>query len=266
MLEREEHVEQAFFFETFLDRLENGFSTQEFLQSVKHELLTTTKLPLAIDFLQTDLKLTGSLASAMSRIPHYFTPFQTFIISETEQENNRFDFRIALQVLQREAKYKAENGNVQGLFFYQFETICRNRLGYDAGLSAIAGDAAYDENWRNWLERLRLQIGWVDFADLIYVRSAFYAIKPGEESVPRLFGEREGRIAFSTRGRDPIYLFAALSRHLGYPSVPRQKKISEAENLIPLLKRRIELLENRLVLLEEELRGGINLNRFIVKE
>jgi hypothetical protein len=81
-----------------------------------------------------------------------------------------------------------------------------------------------------------------------------------------LFGEREGRIARAARRRDPMFLFAALSRHLGYPSVPRQKKANENENFVPLLQRRVEHLENRIQMLEEELRGGINLQRYFVKE
>ena len=34
-----------------------------------------------------------------------------------------------------------------------------------------------------------------------------------------LFGEKEGKIAKASRGRDPLYLFAALQRQLGYPEV-----------------------------------------------
>jgi len=264
-LTQEEYVEQSFFFHAFLERLRSGDSTQEILRSVRNELLVTTKLPLAIDFLLTDMKLTGGLAAAMGRIPHYFTPFQSFVVSETEQDHSRFDFRIALEILEKEAKYRAEGGSVQGLFFYQFETLCRNRLGYDKGLSAIAGDAMYNTDWKDWIATVQRQIGWVDFADMVFVRSAFYKRKPQEQAVAVLFGEREGRIAHATRARDPIYFFAALSRHLGYPSVPRQKKASEEENLLPLLSRKVELLENRLLLMEEELRGGINLNRFFTQ-
>ena len=266
MLDREEYVEQAFFFEAFLERLESGISTQEFLSVIRGELLATTQLPTAVDFLLTDLKLTGGLAGAMRRIDHYFTPFQAFVIAETEKPGGRFDFRIALKILHREAKYRSENLSVQGIFFYQFETICRNRLGYDAGLTAIAGDPVYNKDWRDWIAILRRQIGLVDLADMIFVRSPLYEKKPEEAQVPTLFGEREGRIAKATRLRDPVYLFAALSRHLGYPSVPRQKRVTEEENLLPLLQRRIEHLESRISLLEEELRGGINLNRFIASD
>ena len=261
-LDREEYIEQAFFYQSFLERLQSGVSTQEILISIRNELLTTTKLPLAIDFLLTDMKLTGGLAEAMSRISHYFTPFQAFVISETERHSGRFDFRIALQILEKEAKYRTDDPPVQGLFFYQFETICRNRLGYDNGLTAIAADSIYGDDWKDWIETVRRQIGLVDFADMIYVRSSYYKRKPNEAEVPILFGEREGRIAHATRRREPVYLFSALSRQLGYPSVPRQKKATESDNLIPMLLRRIEHLENRLALLEEENRGGINLDRF----
>ncbi len=262
-LEHEEYVEQSFFFESFLERLETGLSTQEILAGIQGELLSTTRLPMAIDFLLTDMKLTGGLASAMGRIKHYFTPFQTFVVAETERDGGRFDFRIALRILLQEAKYREKCPAVQGCFFYQFETVCRNRLGYDPGLAAISEDPIYNDDWRDWIAILRRQIGWVDLADMIFVRSPLYEKKPEEESLPTLFGEREGRIAKATRQRDPVYLFAALSRHLGYPSVPRQKRVTGEENIIPLLQRRIEHLESRTALLEEEHRGGINLNRFI---
>jgi len=277
MLPNEEYIEQAFFFNAFYEAVQGGTSTQEFLFFIRNELLATAKLPLAIDFLLTDMKHTGILSAAMTHIRHYFTPFQAFVISESEKENGRFDFRIALKILAVEAEYRSGQPPTQGLFFYQFETICRNRLGYDKGIDVLSQDDLYDADWKQWLSVLRKQIGLVDLAEMIFYRSGYYkqrfsrtegAISPIEEreDVPVLFGEREGRIAFATRRKDPMQLFAALSRHLGYPSVPRQKPIAEEENLVPVLQRRIEHLENRLQLLEEELRGGINLNRFIVKE
>jgi hypothetical protein len=265
LLSFEEYIEQTFFFEAFRARLDDGFSTQEFLTSIRNELLATTQLPLAVDFLLTDMKHTGVLSAAMSRIGHYFTAFQTFVVAESEREGGRFDFRIALEILTREAKYRSENPPVQGLFFYQFETICRNRLGYDRGLEVMIRDDIYNDDWKTWLNILRRQVGLVDLADMIFYRSEFYKQKNETATVIPLFGEREGRIAFATRKRDPMYLFSALSRHLGYPSVPRQKHVAAEENLIPVLQRRIEHLENRLQLIEEELRGGINLNRYIVQ-
>ena len=262
----EEYIEQTFFFETFRSRIEEGYSAQEFLTAIRSELLTTVQLPMAIGFLLTDLKHTGLLSSAMRQISHYFTPFQSFVIAESEREDSRFDFRIALEILAREAKYRSESPPIQGLFFYQFETICRNRLGYDRGLETLIYDDVYDDHWKEWLSILRKQIGLVDLAEMIFYRSEFYRMKNEEACVVPLFGEREGRIAFASRYRDPVFLFSALSRHLGYPGVPSLKRVSEGENLLPLLQRRIELLESRLQLIEEEVRGGVNLNRYIVGE
>lgn len=269
MLPIDEYIEQAFFFKAFLEAVENGVATQEFLHTIRNELLTTTQLPLAIDFLLTDMKHTGILSSAMSHIRHYFTPFQAFVIAESEREEGRFDFHIALKILAKEAEYRSKSPAIQGLFFYQFETICRNRLGYDKGLDILSQDDLYNHDWKDWLTILRKQIGLVDLAEMIFYRSEYYRIKAGtdkkKENIPILFGEREGRIAFATRRKDPVHLFSALSRHLGYPEVPRHKRAAEEENIVPILQRRIEHLENRLQLFEEELRGGINLNRFFVK-
>jgi len=147
----EEYIEQAFFFETFRSRIEDGYSAQEFLTAIRSKLLATVQLSMAISFLLTDMKHTGILSSAMRRIDHYFTPFQAFVIAESEREDSWFDFRIALEILAREAKYRSESPPIQGLFFYQFETICRNRLGYDRGLEILLHDDVYNSDWKEWL-------------------------------------------------------------------------------------------------------------------
>jgi len=193
---------------------------------------------------------------------HYFTSFQAYVIREAEREEGRFDFRIALEILQREAEYRGKGASRQGIFLYQFETLCRNRLGYDRGLDAIAGDPIYDEPWRDWILTVRRQVGLIDFADMIFVRSEHYRNVRGEPDKPVLFGEKEGRIALANRQKDPLYLFAALSRHLGYPSVPQLKREQQPGVSLYALQRRLERLELRIKLAEEELRGGINLNRF----
>src|SRR5690606_34291005 len=136
--------------------------TQEILASVREEVLATTKLPLAIDFLLAELRHAGTIATAFEQLPHYFTPFQTFIISEAENDRSKFDLRIALVVLAREAEYRAGrfhaiSPSLQGLFFYQFEVLCRNRLGYDRGLEAMAKDPSYTPLWREWLNTIRRQ-------------------------------------------------------------------------------------------------------------
>ena len=114
-----------------------------------------------------------------------------------------------------------------------------------------------------------MQVGLIDFADLIYVRSEHYRRRqeasggePPPDDKPPLFGEGEGRIALANRGKDPLLLFNALHRHLGYPEVPRPPKPDESPQMIPLLLRRVERLESRLKLVEEELKGGIDLTRF----
>jgi hypothetical protein len=216
------------------------------------------------------------IGPALSRLPHYFTPFQAFVVNEAENDRGKFDLRIGLEILSRESTYRAHDPTEQGIFLYQFEALCRNRLGYDRGLDAIAGDPAFNEQWRSWIRTIRRQVGMVDVADLIYVHSTYYrrrgsrpAPDAGQEnvtlsttdSVP-LFGEREGRIALANRRKDPLYLFASLHRQLGYPEVPRPERPDEKESLLPQLARRLELLEKRIKLVEDEQRGGFDLSKF----
>jgi hypothetical protein len=262
LLDREEYVEQAYFFGALRERMQQDQSTQELLTALKQEILATTKLYLAVDFLASELRLTGGFATAMAHLGHYFTPFQTFVVAEAERETGRFDFRVALEILEKEAGYRSKGASPPGMFIYQFETLCRNRLGYDRGLEAMAGDPIYDATWDEWIRTVRRQIGMVDFADMIYVRSEHY--QPGENDppLPALFGRKEGQIALANRRRDPLYLFAALQRQLGYPSVPRPQRVETERYAIPALERKIDRLESRLRLHEEELRGGINLARF----
>lgn len=262
MLDREEYVEQAYLFRTLHERMQQDMSTQELLVAIRQELLSTTRLPLAVDFMISELHLTGGFATAMARLPHYFTPFQTYVVAEAESPDGRFDFRIALEILVREAEYRAAGSSTQGVFLYQFETICRNRLGYDRGLEAVAGDAGFDDDWREWILTVRRQIGLIDLADMIYVRSELYRKTRGSAEKPILFGEKEGKIALANRRKDPLYLFSALERHLGYPSVPRPKPEDTQRQILPLLQRKLERMETRIKLLEEEVRGGINLARF----
>jgi hypothetical protein len=271
MLEREEYVEQAHLFASLAERKKAGVSTQDILGTVREEILSTTKLPLAIDFLNGELRLNGVFHTAMAKLGHYFTPFQTFVVAEAEDDRARFDLGMALEILAREARYRAAGGTAQGIFLYEFESLSRNRLRYDRGLEAIAGDPIFDQAWKEWIMLVRHQIGLVDFADLIYVRSPHYARRQdlghgeGASSASEhlaLFGEGEGRIALANRGKDPLLLFSALHRHLGYPEVPRPPKPDESPQLIPLLARRVERLEARVKLLEEETKGGIDITKF----
>jgi hypothetical protein len=282
-LGREEYVEQAHFFGVLGDRLRNNMPTQEILESIREEVLSTTKLPLAIDFLRAELRHEGVFGPAMLLLPHYFTPFQAYVVLEAENERGRFDLRIGLEILRREAEYRAEQPTPQGLFLYQFEAICRNRLGYDQGLAAMANDPAFDDTWQQWILTIRRQVGMVDIADLIYVHSQTYqdrfhspsggsglsarphAAKHGTDprpAPPILFGHQEGRIALANRRKDPLYLFASLHRQLGYPEIPCPKPVDIQQALLPQLARRLELLEKRVTLVEDEQRGGFDLTQF----
>jgi hypothetical protein len=269
MLDREEYVEQAYLFRILSERLPRNMPLQELLRQTREELLASTRLPMAVDFLRTELEHSGACSPAMARLSHYFSPFQTYLIHEAEDERGRFDMRVALEVLRAEALFRAEKASRQGMFLYHFEVICRNKLRYDYGLQAIAEDPIYDEDWRDWILTVRRQVGIVDFADLLYVRSEYYQIRrrlrhgqdlPSEK--PVLFGEREGKIALANRGKDPLYLFAALQRHLGYPPVPRPKPSDKTMEIIPQLMRRIERLESRIKLMEDEQREGIDITKF----
>jgi hypothetical protein len=155
-LEAEEYIEQSYFFRTLRERLAQNAPTQEVMARVRDEILATTRLPMAIDFLNAELKHSGEIGPAMERLAHYFTPFQSFIMHQSEVERARFSTEVALAVLEREAEYRARGAKPPGLFVFQFETLCRNRLGYDTGLQKMAGDPIYDDAWRSWIRKLPL--------------------------------------------------------------------------------------------------------------
>jgi hypothetical protein len=271
VLDREEYIEQAYFFQAFRERLLDGMPAQDILARVGEELLSTTRLPVAIAFLLAEIKLSGVMAPAMARIGHYFTAFQTHVVTQAELDASRFSMDQALLILEREARFKSKDPTTVGLFVYQFESLSRNRLGYTRGLEAVAADPFYDEDWRDYIHQLRVRLGDVDFADLIYVRSAYFVgertrLNPDfRPKFPVLFGEKEGKIARANRGRDPLYFFSALQRQLGYPEVPRPRRPDEAEARIALLEQRVMLLENRIRALEAGTPDGVDLSQLAVK-
>ena len=68
--------------------------------------------------------------------------------------------------------------------------------------------------------------------------------------------------ALANRQKDPLFLFSALQRQLDYPEVPQPKPIDNAPLQIAQMSRRLEQLAQRLKLVEEEQRTGIDLSRF----
>ncbi|MEO1528589.1 MAG: hypothetical protein AAFX06_24480 [Planctomycetota bacterium] len=267
-LDKEEYVEQAHLFQLLHEKAGGEFPIQDLLEQLRHEVLATTKLPMAMEFLLTEVKHSGLLAPAMHRLSHYFTPFQTYLIEQSELDTGRFMMNVALKVMESEARYRVSGATPAGLFFYQFEVLCRNRLSYDHGLTALSGDPLYDKSWAGWILGLRAQIGLIDLADLIFLVSEHYRTRliaekqPIEGKGPFLFGEKEGRIALANRRKDPLYLFSALQRHLNYPVVPKPKPVDETEEILPRMARRIERLETRIQLMEEERRASLDITKF----
>ena len=268
MLSREEYVEQTHFFQALAQRVRQSLPIQEVLHGLRDECLSTTKLPLAIDYMLSEIRHQGAFSPAMVRLEHYFTPFQSYLVLEAENDQGRFDMRLAFDILHLEAKYRADQISPQGIFLYQFETLCRHRLSYDRGLSAMARDPVFDDRWKSWIKIVMRQIGMVDFADMLYVRSEFYHQRRNQDGKPclpadqTLFGKQEGKIAWANRRKDPLFLFSALQRHLGYPPVPRPEVFDQSADLLPNMSRRLDRMETRVKLLEEEQRQGIDITKF----
>ncbi|HEX3148692.1 MAG TPA: hypothetical protein VHR66_11445 [Gemmataceae bacterium] len=269
VLDREEYVEQAYFFRTFRERIAQNLPTQDVLAMLDQEILSTTRLPMAVQFLATETRHSGLLATGFERLTHYFNPFQAFVVRQAEEETRKFAMDTALLVLEREATYRAGTPTKPGLFIYQFETIARNRLGYMDGLIAMGDDPFFDADWRAYMETVRRSVGVVDFADLVYYRSDFAVMEQRrknssfEPSVPMLFAEKEGKIAKASRGHDPLFLFAALQRQLNYPEVPRSVVRDDASTKLKIMEDKLRTLEARLKLLENESRNGpIDLTQF----
>lgn len=268
VLEREEYVEQAYLFRTVRERLGDNQAAQDIFHRVGEELLSSTRLPYAVQFVASELKHTGLVANGFAKLPHYFTAFQAFVVKQAEDAKSRFPMPTAFLVLEREAAYRAEKPTKPGLFVYQFETISRNRLGYLDGLEAMTLDPFYDADWKAYFDTLRKNVGEIDFCDLVYLRSELYANEERRKNatfvppLPTIFGEKEGKIAKASRNRDPLYLFAALQRQLGYPEVPRYKIRDEASTKLEIIQTKLRELEMRIKLAEGELRGNIDLSQF----
>ncbi|MEY4612327.1 MAG: hypothetical protein RL179_300 [Planctomycetota bacterium] len=268
MLDREEYIEQLYFFQTLRERIKASIATQEVLEKIDQEILSTTKLPMAIQFLATEIKDSGLLSTGFKLLGHYFTPFQAFIIKSTEDENRKFSIDTGLHVLEKMAKYLADTPTPSGLFVFQFEILSRNKLGYDEGVLAMADDPLYPAVWRDFIIFVSKQIGLVEFAELVYLRSEYYLELERKQDpnyeppVPPLFQTKEGRIAKANLGRDPFFLFAALQRQLNYPEVPRSMEKESPKDEMGSIRQRVNDLEMRIKLVEAEVKGNVDLAHF----
>ncbi|MCA9009737.1 MAG: hypothetical protein KDB01_08325 [Planctomycetaceae bacterium] len=276
ILDREEYIEQAYFFRVYRERLQENIPSQEILHLIQEEILATTRLPMAIDFLRTEIMHSGRISDAMVRLPHYFAPFQTFVMQRAEDDESRFEQLVALKILENEAAYRARNPTRSGMFVYQFECIARNRLGYTDGLKAMALDPLYNDEWTRWIGALTDRLGGQELSELIYRASQhFYNRRKSRDAAhaeentgdvarntTTLFGDQEGRIAKANIGRDPLFFFAALQRQLDYPAVPRPQRADEIQKLPAYLEARLVKIEQRLKIVEMESKGGIDLKQF----
>ena len=273
ILAEEEYVEQAYLFRALKERSNSSEPIQDLMAYVKEEILATTKLPMAIDYLLSELNHVGTMALAMERMAHYFAPVQAFLVASAESDKGTFDIRLAFDILARESQFRSESACAEAMFFYQFETICRNRLDYDSGLNAIARDPIYNEDWKHWILKIRSQLGLVGIADLVYVHSEYYlqqeqsAGHETETPAPLLFNEKVGRIALANRTKQPLYFFSALQRQMKYPQVVKPVRKSTDRDALPKLIAAVQRLESRIKMLEDEQRGqGIDLSQFYRKK
>lgn len=276
VLDAEEYIEQTHLFDSILRQSENPEQASQALQEtlvwLKQEILATTKLPMAIDYLIAELKHVGTIGTAMSKLGHYFTGFQTYLVAQSEDDRGRFDFWQAMRILKQEAILRSKSVSSNTLFFFQLEVLCRNRLSYDYGIAAMAQDPVYDERWKKWILAIRHKIGMVDLADLIFVHSQHAADiqkSQGNSFDPDwiFFGEKEGRIALANRKRDPLFFFSSIQRHLKYPPAPRLTIKQDFTQRFAKLERIIERLESRVKFLEQEQKTqGIDLSQFYEKK
>ena len=122
--------------------------------------------------------------------------------------------------------------------------------------------------------KIRPQLGMTDFAELLFSRSQHHVVEMRRKrndpeflpSYPILFEAQEGRIAKANIGKDPLYMFAALQRQLGYPKVPRPDPARTSALFEPQVEQRFQRLEARLTLLEQEAKGGLDLSQLAPKD
>lgn len=268
----EEYIEQAYLFRTCRERRLEGVAMQDVLSQVDQEILSTTKLPFAVSFMLDEMRHSGRISQACARLPHYFTPFQSFVLEQAEREESTLTFEQALQILEREAEYRASGAAPAGLFFFEIEAMSRNRLGYMEGLDRMEGDGLFNDDWLEFLQLIRAQLGLRDLPEMVFARSqAFVELRRRDDPKYQppftpLFGEKEGRIAAAGVGRDPMYFFAALQRQLGYPAPPRPRKDDALAQKLEKMSRAIQRQEEKLRILEQEVRGQVDLSQFTVGE
>ena len=271
------------------ERLRENMPAQEILGIVREEILATTKLPMAIDFMLAELRHLGAFsARPWSGCTHYFTPFQCFVMQEAE--NDTAAVRPARRARNPRPRGRVpRRGRRRGRACSSTSSKCSAATGWATtrGWRPSPATRRIDETWRNWILTVRRQIGMVDLADLIFVHSEFYherkpqrrAGRPrpsadaphGRGARPRAFrrcsASRKAASPGPIGGKDPLLLFAALHRQLGYPEAPRAA--AGGPRGAACCRRWLagsNSSKRRLKLVEEEQRGGINLEQFYAEK
>ena len=67
-LPSEEYVEQAYLFRAMSQRMTPTDPVQDMLGHLREEILATTKLPMAIDYLLAELNHVGTMSTAMGKL------------------------------------------------------------------------------------------------------------------------------------------------------------------------------------------------------
>ena len=265
MLSREEYVEQAYFFQTLRERMQQDMATQDLLDAIGQEILATTMLPLAVQFMADELRLTGGFATAMARLPHYFTPFQSYVVREAEKADGRFDFRIALEVLQREVDIAPGR-----LAAGHLSLPVRGALPQPARLRSGARGRGRRSDLRRRLAGVDPdgpppgRVGGFRRHDLRPQRAVSQAAQEGREADPLRREGRPDRAGQPAQGSLVSVLRPAAPPGLSHRAASRPEDTQRYA--LPALERRLDRLETRLRLLEEDMRGGINLPRFYVEK
>ena len=96
VLDREEYIEQAYFFRTLRERMiEERIPTQIVLERIHEEILAITRLPMAIQFLSTELcHLRPALVGFRPFVALlHAVPFQAFVVAQAEGRSHAFQHR-----------------------------------------------------------------------------------------------------------------------------------------------------------------------------
>ena len=142
------YVEQAYFFRTFLKRMADNMPAQEVLESLHQELLSSTRMPMAIQFLATEIKHSGLLATGLERLPHYFTKFQAFSSPEAEDEGRRIIMPTARSSSSRRRRNQA-NPDRPGCSSTSSKHSSEPPRYLD-GIIAMEDDPLYDADWTEY--------------------------------------------------------------------------------------------------------------------